>query len=1290
MPDYNGLTRNQWPGTWSPSSDHPIVLDTEIRGGLRYVSGNSGDRLSDITGQRLQDGMVVYVENGYTEGSVTYQSGQYYKYNVLSGESRDTSTGVLPNDSDNWEFFKPDLTGFVYDSSSGLITITTSDGSTFTDSINLNAFSISNLSEGTNLYFTTARADSDAKNAISLTFTGGDGAASYTPATGVISVTGPSASEVRAHFTANKGLSVTSGEFNIDSSNVRGMFSGGTGITYNSGTGEFTTTDGDIVHDNLSGFVANEHIDHTSVSVIAGKGLTGGGTIAADRTIDIDSANVRGMFSGSNGITYNSGTGDIRAAQPLDSAANPTFNQLRGPATFVIDPAAIGDATGTVQILGNLQVDGTTTTINSTDVTIDDKTFTLADNAADSSALNSGGIIWGGSSIVDKPSFTYNHASARFDANRTINATSFIGNVTGTLQTAAQPNITSVGNLTALRVDGEIDARGGITDNAGPLVLQAKSGEPVRLRNHSGNNIITASDAGVAKLNYTSSTKLETNAYGVTVTGTVNADSATFTNVTGTIQTAAQPNIDHDQLTNFVSNEHINHTSVSVIAGKGLSGGGTIASSRTIDIDSANVRGMFSGGTGITYNSGTGEFTTTDGDIVHDNLSGFVANEHIDHSGVSIVAGKGLSGGGTIASSRTIDIDSANIQSFMPKLGTDFVDSAEVNILIDARDTHDSAAVQGQIDSSLDNLSSLTVTGSLIADSATINGNVELISTDTGTTGAPVLSLYRNSSSPADNDNIGEIVFKGRNDADQDVDYAKITTQIADASDGTEDTRLKFQIPSGGTIQTPLEVKFGRIYSNADIYIEAGKIIRFEGTTADSFETVLSPGDPTADRTITLPDATGTILLSDGDGSSLTNVDAETLDGINSTSFLRSDADDEFTGTITGVGDGTNPTIGIRGGGPNFIRFYDTLDASDNVNAIDIKYRRTPNDLLIERASNNNIIAEFGGDDGHAALYFDNSKKLETNVYGATVTGTINADSATISGPTLIGGNGSTGGITISDGLIDMRTGTGNVSKIKFYCETNNAHFQTLQAQPHSAGSSAVITLPQNTGTLALTSQIGLLDHHSSADSAAILTVGGTGSLTGVSGAFTADSASVNILNIPTGSGTGNRIQVGDDLLLFDDGNAHIHSKNSVLWLNAQTGEQVRINNQYNGAVYLSRPAGEGVVIKEHYDLTSDSSQLSTLTQTAIASFSSSTYTGGKFLITAHDHTAGSRQISELLVLRDSAAGTAHATEYGQIYTSGVLATYDVDINGGNIRVLATSASTNATTYQVAETLMRD
>ena len=38
-------------------------------------------------------------------------------------------------------------------------------------------------------------------------------------------------------------------------------------------------------------------------------------------------------------------------------------------------------------------------------------------------------------------------------------------------------------------------------------------------------------------------------------------------------------------------------------------------------------------------------------------------------------------------------------------------------------------------------------------------------------------------------------------------------------------------------------------------------VISFEGSTADAYETLLHITDPTADRTITLPDATGTVAL---------------------------------------------------------------------------------------------------------------------------------------------------------------------------------------------------------------------------------------------------------------------------------------------------------------------------------------------------------------------------------------------------------------------------------------------
>lgn len=47
----------------------------------------------------------------------------------------------------------------------------------------------------------------------------------------------------------------------------------------------------------------------------------------------------------------------------------------------------------------------------------------------------------------------------------------------------------------------------------------------------------------------------------------------------------------------------------------------------------------------------------------------------------------------------------------------------------------------------------------------------------------------------------------------------------------------------------------------------AGKGVIFEGTTADAYETTLLAGEPTADRTITMPDETGTVAL---DGTSRT------------------------------------------------------------------------------------------------------------------------------------------------------------------------------------------------------------------------------------------------------------------------------------------------------------------------------------------------------------------------------------------------------------------------------------
>jgi hypothetical protein len=126
--NYDGLTKNLWPGTWSPSSTQPIVLDSEIRGGLRSVTGLSGDRLSDISGQRLEIGMLVYVRDAYSESGASYTANTYYQYKLLTSQVRDPATGAMPNASGNWSIFVVNTgytgtgtggSGFGYTGSSG-------------------------------------------------------------------------------------------------------------------------------------------------------------------------------------------------------------------------------------------------------------------------------------------------------------------------------------------------------------------------------------------------------------------------------------------------------------------------------------------------------------------------------------------------------------------------------------------------------------------------------------------------------------------------------------------------------------------------------------------------------------------------------------------------------------------------------------------------------------------------------------------------------------------------------------------------------------------------------------------------------------------------------------------------------------------------------------------------------------------------------------------------------------------------------------------------------------------
>ena len=83
-----------------------------------------------------------------------------------------------------------------------------------------------------------------------------------------------------------------------------------------------------------------------------------------------------------------------------------------------------------------------------------------------------------------------------------------------------------------------------------------------------------------------------------------------------------------------------------------------------------------------------------------------------------------------------------------------------------------------------------------------------------------------------------------------------------------------------------------------------GNIV-FEGSTADSFETTLAVTDPTADRTITLPDVTGTVLTT-GNLTSITNLGILTGDIV-----FEGSTDDANETTLSPGNPGSDITISL-------------------------------------------------------------------------------------------------------------------------------------------------------------------------------------------------------------------------------------------------------------------------------------------------------------------------------------------------------------------------------------------
>ena len=444
------------------------------------------------------------------------------------------------------------------------------------------------------------------------------------------------------HVAAGNGLDVNSTALSINSSTIRGLFSGGGDISYDSSSGQFSftndagdiesvvagngltgggttgdvtlnlgvgaglsvnttavsvvpntgitanstgifTDDSAIVHDNLSGFVANEHINHSSVSLTAGNGLTGGGDITASRSFAVTAG--LGIASNSTGVHVVAGTGITSNSSGVYAAASG------------IDHDSLSNFVANEHI-------------NHSSVT-----------------LSAGNGLTGGGDITTNRSFAVG-----------------AGNGIGVNSTAVAVTAGSgvVSNSTGVHV---VAGNNQVVSNSSGLFVNESNLDIHNLSGYVANENIDHSSVSISAGN------------GLSGGGTIAAN-RTLAVAAGNNQVVsnssgvfiAEGNIDIHNLSGYVANENIDHSGVTITAGNGLSGGGTIASSRTLAVAAGNNQ--------VVSNS-SGVFIAESNIDIH-NLSGYVANENIDHSTVSVTAGTGLTGGGTIASTRTSNVGAGN------------------------------------------------------------------------------------------------------------------------------------------------------------------------------------------------------------------------------------------------------------------------------------------------------------------------------------------------------------------------------------------------------------------------------------------------------------------------------------------------------------------------------------------------------------------------------------------------------------------------------------------------------
>jgi hypothetical protein len=229
---------------------------------------------------------------------------------------------------------------------------------------------------------------------------------------------------------------------------------------------------------------------------------------------------------------------------------------------------------------------------------------------------------------------------------------------------------------------------------------------------------------------------------------------------------------------------------------------------------------------------------------------------------------------------------------------------------------------------------------------------------------------------------------------------------------GWESDTNKFKIGDGTNHWANIDY-FADI--NSTVNPAFGSSITFEGATANDFETTLQVTDPTADRTITIPDVTGTVITT-GNLSDITNI------GV-------------FTSTITMEGSTANDfELTISAGDPTADRTATFPDATGTIVL----------DSTTQTLTNKTIA--FGSNTVSGTLAEFNTAVTDANL--VSLDGSETLTNKTLTSPVV-------SGLTLSDGSIVLEGATAN-------------DFETTLTVTDPTAD-RTITFPDATGTVAFT-----------------------------------------------------------------------------------------------------------------------------------------------------------------------------------------------------------------------------